>query len=443
MRAPAGFPFRLTDEAGFGLIEVLVSTLLLAIVALGVFAQIDGPAALSGVNKARSTAAALAQQDQERLRAMKTTDLSNYSATRTVTVGSLAYTVKSKSTWLSDASGLPSCQSNSTLASYQQIVSTVTWATIGAGKPVEVVSVIAPGVSVAANAGNLSVQLTDQAGAAMANVPVTVTPGSIVIPTNSAGCAFFGFLDAGNYSAAYAVAGSVDPSGASAINLSGSVTAGATTTLSGSLGQASQVTASFDTKVGAAAPVAAQATSLTAVNPGIPAPGFRQFTFASPQTSIPATSMYPFTSGYGLYTGTCGAANPTQYNATYYTTNPTRYANVTPGGSTAVTVREPALNVTVKRNSVAYANAHVIVTATGTGCTDKFTMSTDALGGLVKNASPFQAPAVPFGTYTVCADDGALHKATGAVLNTDPNGNQVALNTVVNISTFSTSSACT
>jgi Tfp pilus assembly protein PilV len=442
MRQSTALPLGLRDETGFGLIEVLVSTLLLAIVALGVFAQIDGPAALSGANKAQSTAAALAQQDQERLRAMKTTDLSNYSGTRTVSVGNVAYTVKSKSTWVSDTSGSPSCQSNSTQANYQQITSTVTWATIGAAKPVEVVSLIAPSVSFGANAGNLAVQLTDQAGTAITGVPVTVTPGSIVIPTNSAGCSFFGFLAAGNFQAAYGVAGYVDPSGSSSITVNGSVTAGATTTLSGSLGQASQVTASFDTKVGASTPVVAQATSLTAVNPSIPAPGFRAFTFASAQTSISATNMFPFTSGYGLYAGTCSAANPTQYNPAYYTLNPTRYANVTPGGSTSVTVREPALNVTVKKSGVAYANAHVVVTATGAGCTDKFTMTTDSLGGLVKGASPYQAPAVPFGTYTVCADDGA-HKSSANVSNTDPSGNQVALNTVVTVPTSPASGVCT
>jgi Tfp pilus assembly protein PilV len=423
----------LRSQAGFGLVEVLVSVVLLALVTLGVFAQIDGPAALSGANRLRSTAAALAQQDQERLRAMRSGDLANYSGTRTVQVGRVSYTVASKATWISDASGTESCTNNSSQANYLQIASTVTWPTIGSGKPIKAVSLMAPNASLGASTGNLAVQVTNQAGAVVEGLPVTVTPGTHSTSTNSFGCAFFPALAAGNYQASYSSAGQVDPSGAATVTLSGSVVSGATATLSGSLGQAAQTTVNFDTKVGSAQPVAAQSKSVTLVNPGIPAPGFRTFSSATAQASIAATALFPFASGYGAYAGGCSAANPTLYNASYYTQNPTRYANVTPGGSSSVTVREPALNVTVRRNSSAYNNAHVVVTATGTGCSDKFTMSSNSAGGLVKGAAPYDAPAVPFGTHTVCADDG-IRRATVTVSNTDPSGNQ-ASNTVLNIPT--------
>jgi Tfp pilus assembly protein PilV len=429
------------QEAGFGLVEVLVSSLLLAVLAIGLLAQIDGPAALSGANKARSTAAALAQQDQERLRALKSTTLSNYDATRAATLGRVTYTVKSKGVWVSDASSTESCTSNDAQAHYLKITSTVTWPSIGAGKPVKAVSLVAPSASLAANTGNLAVQLTTPAGAPIADLPVTVAPGAVTVATNSAGCAFFPLLAIGAYQATFGGGGLVDPSGASSVSLNGSVVSGATTTLSDSLGQAAQASVTFDTKVGAAAAVPAQSTTVTIVNSGMPAPGSRTSTFASLQTAISLTNVYPFTSGYGAYAGTCSAANPTQYNSSYYTQNPTRYLNVTPGGSGSVTVREPALNVTVKRSGSAYANAHAVVTATGSGCTNRVVMSSSSSGVLVMGAAPYQAPAMPFGTYSVCADDGT-RQASVTVSNTDPSGNQAA-NTVLNVPTSGSKSVCT
>jgi hypothetical protein len=152
--------------------------------------------------------------------------------------------------------------------------------------------------------------------------------------------------------------------------------------------------------------------------------------------------VFPFTSGYGVYAGSCSAANPATYNPNYYTSFPGSYARPGPVGSASVTVREPALNVKVIKNLLPLANAHVIVKATGTGCTDKFTMTTDNAGLLVLGAAPYQAPAVPFGTYSVCADDGARSATVAAVLNTDPNGNQSALMTTVTVPRFFGGAVC-
>jgi Tfp pilus assembly protein PilV len=423
----------LSQEAGFGLIEVLVSSLLLAVLAIGLLAQIDSSSALSGTDKALSTAAALAQQDQGRLRALKSTDLANQSSTRTVTVGHVTYTITSKAAWISDASGAESCTSNDNQASYLKITSTVTWPSIGTGKPVKAVSLVDPSTSLTAGAGSLAVQITNPGGTAIPDVPVTVTPGGSTVSTNSVGCAFFPLLAAGTYQAAFSAGDLVDTSGASNVTLVGSVVSGATTTLSDSLGQAAQASVSFDTKVGATAAVPAQSTNVTIVNAGMPSPGSKTSTFATLQTTIPLAQLFPFTSGYGAYAGTCSAANPTQYNASYYTQNPSRYLNVTGGAAGSVTVREPALNVTVQRGGNPYAGAHVVVVATASGCTDRVVMASSSTGQLVNGAAPYQAPAMPFGTYSVCADDGS-RGATVAVSNTDPSGAQAA-NTVVNVPT--------
>ncbi len=418
-------------EEGLGLVEVMVSAMLLVLVAVGVLSGIDGPGSTSGQNKSRSIAAALAQQDQNRLRAFKVSDISNYNATRTVAVGGIAYTVKSRAAWISDSTGTESCSNNSSQTNYLKISSTASWPNIGSGAPVTVASLMSPPPGgVGANTGNLSVQLLDQAGSPVTGVPVTLTSGGGSVPTNSVGCAFFGYLAVGTYAASFAQPGWVDPSGTSNVTLpNGSVTAGATNTLSGSYAQAAQTAVSFDSKLGANAPAPVQADSVSLANPGVPPPGWRTF---SPQgggvaSTITATNLFPFTSGYGVYAGTCQANNPVTYIPNYFTQNPRSYATLVPGASASMTVREPALSVLVQRSGLALQNAHVVVTESDAGCTTrKLTFTTNATGAMVNAASgaPSTVPAAPFGSYTVCADDGQrwFRTGTGAVTNTNPNG---------------------
>ena len=82
-------------QDGFTLIEVMVSGLLVVIVALAVLAGLDGASRASGASKAKSTAASLAQQDQERLRGMKPSDLMALDQSRPVAADGVVYTVRS------------------------------------------------------------------------------------------------------------------------------------------------------------------------------------------------------------------------------------------------------------------------------------------------------------------------------------------------------------
>ena len=89
---------RLRDEqSGFTVVEVLVSALLVVVLSVGVLKALDAAEASSGGNKARGTAANLAQQDQERLRAYRAKELSNARETRVRTVAGVPYMVVSKS----------------------------------------------------------------------------------------------------------------------------------------------------------------------------------------------------------------------------------------------------------------------------------------------------------------------------------------------------------
>ena len=412
MRVPADRGFR--QEAGFGLIEVIVCVALLTVIALGIFATIDRTSEVSASSRSRAIAADLAEQDQERMRAFKATDLTNYNGSRTVTVAQVRYTVRSSASWVADKSGTESCTNNSSQADYLKITSTVSWPAQLADRPVKMVSVVAPPPGgLGPTRGNLVVQLTDQADQPLEGIPVGLTPTGTSLLTNSEGCAFFGYLAVGAYQATFSQVGWVDPAGNSNVALNGSVSAGTTMTLTDRYAAAAQIAVGFDTKVGAAAAQPAQAQSVTVANPGLPVPGTRTTAPGSLQSVITSSNLFPFTTGYGVYAGSCPSADPTVYDPAYWSKYP-GLVTTTPGASRAVTVREPALNLLATRSGSPLGGAHVIVRATGASCTEKWTQSTNAQGAL-------PSPGLPYGTYTACAD-GVRSVTRVNIANTSPGG---------------------
>jgi Tfp pilus assembly protein PilV len=412
----------LRNQRGGILIEVMFSAVALAAVSTAVFSGVEGAVKTATKNRVRSIAATLAEQDQERMRSFKATQLSNYRETRTVTVKGVPYTVTSSTQWLRDSSGTISCTNDSTGASYLKLISTAAPVGGRTGSAVTSTSLLTPpNGTIAAGMGTLAVQITDRTGAPRPGLTVNINGPSTSMSdtTNEAGCAIFPGISAGTHTVTVAATGLVDRSGNSTISQSAGVVDGATTLHTIELDVPSRIDVSFDTKVGAAAPVAAAADAATVANPGLPAPGRLSVTLpslpASPNT-ISFPTLYPFTGGYGTFAGDCAANDPTTYATNYYSTNPGLVA-VTPGGTFAVTVRVPAINVVVRNASnQILQNARVFVTPTDTGCGPAYPMQlTNAAGAMPK-------PGHPFGNYSVCADDDDKKGKTVTVANTSPGG---------------------
>lgn len=412
------------------LLEVLITASVMIVVGLAVFAAIDNATATSGQSKARAVAASLAQEDQERLRAMRPIDLANRHESRTRGSGAASYTVVSRGEPVSESGVVAGCTSGgSTNDLLIKISSTVSWPSMPDDRPVQLESVAAPPTGAATGSqGSLAISVTDRADQPYEDVPVTVTGGSsYTIPTNSLGCAFFPFLTAGVYNVSLSKPGSVDRDGREQVNDSGvTVTAGAITTRPYQFDTAGQIAVSFDTKMGANAPQAEQAEWATVSHTGLAAS--RAFGTGTAQATISATSLFPFPTGYGVYSGNCTAANPTLYDANYFSSNPGR-VQVDPGGSYSVTVREPALNVRVVTGSgntpiPASATARLRVRPTGTGCTTLPTRTfTTSPGGTF-------ATGLPFGDYQVCADYNGRRRTLTSVQNRTAAGTPVqTLNT--------------
>jgi Tfp pilus assembly protein PilV len=397
---------RLAGERGVTLIETVIAAAILVVVVGAVLATLDTASSATASNRGRTVAAALAEQDQENLRAMRTQDLAALGArSKDHTVGNVKYTVVSEAKWIRDAtSGEPNCTNSSRQSEYLQLTSTVTSNVVGKKiKPVQMRSLIAPRVG----DGTLAVKVADQADAGLAGIPVNISgPGIASGVTNAQGCAVFGHIEPGTYTIRANAVNHVDPAGKSTAETSGNVTAGTVNVTTVRLARAASVTVNFETKVGATWQQA-RSVAATATNAGIPAPSVRAYTVAAPANAILATGLFPFTDGYSFYSGTCTSAKPTLYNASYYSSNP-GVVTVGPGGSASVTVREPALNIRVTRatsstNAPVWTGARVLIKSLDTDCSDRH----EVVGGLTATGG-LPEPGLPFGRYRVCADDSTV-----------------------------------
>ena len=425
-----GRPYRseLSAEHGVTLVETLISALVLMGVIVAVFATLDTASSTTAVNRARTAAATLAERDQERMRGMSVTQLSNHHQTRTVDADGVTYTVDSRAEWVRDSTGgAEGCSSNAKQADYIRITSSVTSPIAGRKiKPVQLRSLVAPRVGqFGANQGTLAVKVTDELDQPVAGLGVGVTgPGTYNDATNAQGCAVFSHVPTGNYTVRINQAGWVDPSGVTSVAATGAVSAGAVNAVPLRYAPAATVTVNFDKSIGGVRGTA-ESRQLIAANPGVPA-GVRQFSLPAAATSMTAANLFPFPDGYAFYSGTCAGADPSRFVTDYFTNNPgftlvQRGANPVP-----VDVREPALNLRITRgpnqNSAApFKDAYVIIRSSE--CSE-----THVFDGLNPNGT-LPEPGLPFGTYAICADDRKTQSSgnrrkveTTGVLSNDPGG---------------------
>ena len=402
--------------------EAVIASAVLMVVILGVLKGLDTANRSSGREKGRAVAAALTEQDQERLRSFRAVDLANYESSRTFDVNSVSYTVESKAEWVRDSTGgTESCNSSTSQADYMRIVSTTKSGLVSTPIPPITISslVAAPIGAFGTNQGTLGVQVNDRDGAGVPGLPVTITgPATVTNPTNSVGCAIFAYVPVGNYTATLNQAGWVNPGGVTSSSKGATVALGEVSITTMTYDRASSVLASFDTVTARDGLVAAKATAISGSNSAVPAgplsptAGLRLWdpVGSVPQPSIDATSMFPFSDGYGMFAGGCPGADPT--NTTndiddYYVTNPGAYVNTDPGvAAPPITLRMPSTNLKVLRNGSPIPLAtpvHIVFTSVSPGCTEKFVLdaATDINGWV-------NTPALPFGDYQVCADSTRL-----------------------------------
>jgi Tfp pilus assembly protein PilX len=408
---------RLRQESGFALIEVLMSAMLVALLAVGVLKGLDAADASSGNNRSRSIAGDLATQDQERLRSYRAKELSNLRETSTRKVSGVDYTVVSNAEWVADSSGTRSCTSSTARADYIKVSSTVSWPAMQT-KAVTVTSLVAPPTGSFGDDGGLGVQVSDRNATGVSGVAVAVTgPNNVGGSTDSNGCVFFGYLTAGNYTITFSKPGYVDANGVNQVVRQAGVVDEAIQLVPIDYDQAGSATINVTTRKGLAAAISAYAPYVSLGNSGLASPGARVFGSGTPATSHSATQLFPFTSGYSAYTGNCVGANPGVLPVLPIAAPA---VNVPPGGSPTVTVREPAAIVqrfasgSSGATSALAVGTRVVLSAKSTGCGGNSEWQVaDSTGWLQSTSTPADQ-GIPYGVYDICADyNGRQRKVLG------------------------------
>src|SRR4051794_5785637 len=343
--------FRRSNESGFAMIEVIVSAAVLAMLALAVLSGIDGASRATGREKARSVAATLAEQDQERLRSQQFYTLVALAAglptTQLLTVDGVEYQVKSQATWQVDSTtGSNSCTSQSTNANYLKITSIVSSKVVGTNvSPVQQDSLVAPSPQYAADHGSLGIKVIDHASAGVAGIGVSTSgTGSYNGVTDANGCVVFANIGVGTYTATVNTPGYVDQKGNPQSNVAGEVVSGSTTVSTIIYDRAAQVAVNrVDTyppnATSTTAVMASKAPTVTGTNSTVV--GLLR-TFPNPfdnlmHTTWTANKLFPFSTPYQFFTGSCSTDNPSSYTSTYWTSTPAMPGTLPaqPGGTRA------------------------------------------------------------------------------------------------------------
>ncbi len=382
----------------------------------GVIALLNATGRASAEERHRSQAYAIAQEDQARLRAMRIPSLNGFvEKEREVPLNGTIYKVTSTAKFVNDSTGeAPTCSSGSASVDYVRISTTVTWPSRGSRPPVNIESIVSPvSGSLDPTHGNLSITTINAAGLPLPAVPLTLTgPATLASNTDSSGCAIFYDQPAGDYTVTPSPgAGYVEKDGNAPQAETVSAAAGSTTNYVLQFDKAGSAPVAFKYRVGSSGTFnAGTADSIYVFNSNMSSAKVFGTPGGTRQTGITATSLFPFTSTYAVYAGSCEGDNP---NPTGVEPPPAAaapaLANVSVpvnGTAATATLQLPALNLKVwtGRNSSnpesAYNGADVWIRddycpETGTPVTRRAT--TNSSGNLPD-------PGLPWSRYDVCAD---------------------------------------
>ena len=389
-------------EAGFALIEVLISAMIACIAAVGIAAVMQTTVHSASVQRNRSQAYALGQEDQARLRTLRIPVLRNLTEEekkRLMTIEGVEYTIASSAAFVSNGtSATPTCATGQNTADYLSIQSEVTWANMSPTKPIVLRSIVAPpSGTLAPNSGMLAINVSDGGGNPVSGVGLSGTgAGTFSGTTDTNGCAIFLEQTAGKYTLTFSGAATnlVDQDGVKPTTKEITVNPETTTSLAYTLGSPGSVKVKFQAK-NYTTTSSVELEKLYIFNSGMPT-GAKSLTFPH-ATSYTATSLFPFTSSDSIYSSPCINA-PSPAPGTGIVTP------IIPAGTAAPeqTLTMPALLLTVQVDGTATNNVPVKIKNNTCGTietpttTENPAATSTAKGRLAKTW-------FPWANYTVCA----------------------------------------
>jgi prepilin-type N-terminal cleavage/methylation domain-containing protein len=412
-------------DAGFTLLEVVVSLVIFAILSSAAIAMVLTALQVGRSNRARVVAAQLAARQLEEVRGMRTQDIpTGVTALPNVTTSGTTFHVSQNADYVNSNGTSNACDSPSGASlGYKQVTVTVTWNGMGSVKPVRDDTLKT--LSIAGSdptKGSLAVSVRDNDSNPLANQAVTLSPSGGTQTTGTDGCVVFtGLAPGSGYSASLNAAGYVDINGLqNSIQGSQTVNAGQITKVQFAYDIPASLAISWSAPSGGATPLATPFASLpiTLKNTQFPNNGKKAFLDCSDPNAVVGscvtgtprtiTGLFPSNAGYGIYGGTCLDAAPVTAPGP---------AAVNPGQSTAVTVPLAEITVAVTTNGTTAAPNKTVyaVHAADTACpsgqvvTLGITSSTGTLNALL-----------PYGAWKI---------ATNATLASPPHAGWPAIST--------------
>ncbi|MDX6276508.1 MAG: hypothetical protein QOJ72_636 [Nocardioidaceae bacterium] len=395
----------------------MVTAVVVVLVATATVSSIGGSQLAASRNQSRAATAQLAEQDQERMRAIRTSDLANFTDSHSQTLGGITYKVDSSTKFVTDTGAATiSCTSTGSATQYLQLTTTVTPPPGRRMTPLTVNSIEALPVSqFSPTSGALSqlVLKADGVTPQAAGIPVTLAgPQNRSGFTNAAGCAVFTFVTPGSYKVTVGpyqpVAGApgfVDKGGneSSVTTTSINVTPATITTAPTDIyDQGRYINILTDTlrNDGKGSDTFQWTDGVSVSNSGIPTSGV-QITNATPDT------VFPFTTPVYTYAGTCKASDPLKWGPANYYTLHSGYGPTTPSPATGpftVTVRlPPILSQFIFNNGPSSKVAKVYQTDSECAPTAPPAPAPEPIYTTTVNSDGTLARATyPLGTYKIC-----------------------------------------
>jgi Tfp pilus assembly protein PilV len=427
------------DEAGIAIVEVLVSALVLLIFSVGVYTLLTGATRATAQERHRAQANELAEQELERTRSLRIADLATLNSTRWVlddgtqltsgcpTSGSqTCYTISSSTQFQNEPAATSGCSAGSGSHDYMLLTVTVSWTGMGTLHPVRESTIVSPpSGSLVPNSGSILVNVVDSRNVGIQGVALTGSgPSTFSGTTGPTGCVLWRNVPVGTYSMAVGGAASamVDPDGNAPTNQTVSVVDQGTNTVNLQYDRPGSIqNITFNTRDYSNNLVASSADSVIVSNTGMSLA--KQFT---PPGGVRAASitttatLYPFTSPYAVYAGTCASNNPPAGPMLGNATVPV-------GGTGSLAspgyIQLPSLQVTVKNLLTPVSGAKVTAKDTGCNVTRTLTTSTNSSGQVPVGGDI----GLPYGTYDVCATGGGKKRTVTGVALTSAGSTGTAL----------------
>jgi hypothetical protein len=420
------------DESGLGIVEILVSLMIFAIVTVGVTYSMISMTRLTGDAAARETATNLAAAEIDRVAAIPDAfNVYDASTPKQVVVDGITYNIETKTGWVSANGSTGNCGIGAAggQLQYKRVNVTITWDGMYLPNPVRADTALAPSTRLNdPTAGTILVSVTQESGEGQAGIAVsaTKTSGGAGLsdpfePTDVDGCAYSLKAPPGTYNLTTTKAGYIDTNQVLLpISQSITVVAGAATPVSLQQDLAATYTLKY----------AANSTRTVKLPTNLDVTYFGQSAAAPLNEAGTATrKLYPWTSGYQVVAGnpsTCTATDPEKWTATGSSTG--KLAGVRAfkvsapaGGSATLPVTMGVADVVIPGSGTVFltAVAQNVITGGNPGCGAAATT-------IYKFASftggSTQTIALPYGTwklYTGTTSGAVTTQVTSAVTPRD------------------------